>query len=133
MSAQAGLLRRTRARDWLQRQAKTTISGHPASAPARTRSARPSSRPAPISSVPNHTSRPSSTPAATAQTPGRSPAGTRGPRLRAASGQTARVHGTLRTTTTIGELTETWVPEGVRMTRKTALGRARRARKTIDR
>ena len=70
MSALAGLARRIRARDWLQRQARTTASGQAACAPARTRSARPTCRPPAISSAPNHTSRPSSTPAALAETAG---------------------------------------------------------------
>ena len=85
-----GLARRIRARDWLRRQARTPASGQVACAPARTRSARPTCRPPAISSAPNHTSRPSSTPAALAETAGRSPAGTKGPRFRAASGQAAR-------------------------------------------
>ena len=45
MSALAGLLRRIRARAWLQRQARTTASGHTACALARTRSARLTCRP----------------------------------------------------------------------------------------
>jgi hypothetical protein len=71
-----------RARAWLQRQARTTASGHTASAPARTRSARPTCRPR--RSAPCRTT----------------PAGQAAPRP---AEETRPHHGTPRTTTTLGE------------------------------